>query len=293
MVDGLIPHHQERVMAEWKIAAVQMDCRFGEKARNLHAVRTKLCEAAGQKAQLVVFPECALTGYCFTSKGEALPYTEPIPGPATETVGADCRRLGVWAAFGLLERDGRSGNLFNACALVGPRGEVHGYRKIHLPCLGIDRFATPGDRPFAVHDLGGLRVGMNICYDGSFPEASRILALLGADLLLLPTNWPVGASACALVPARALENHLYYAAVNRVGDERGFHFQGRSRIADCSGEYIAASTGDGEEILYAMIDPEAARRKRVVKIPGEYEVDRIGDRRPEMYGLLCEPRAER
>jgi 5-aminopentanamidase len=279
-------------MAEWKIAAVQMDCRFGEKSRNLEVVRIRLRDAAGQKAQVIVFPECALTGYCFTSKAEALPHTEPIPGPATEAVGADCRRLGVWAAFGLLEIDGRSGSLFNACALVGPRGEVHSYRKIHLPCLGIDRFATPGDRPFAVHDLGGLRVGMNICYDGSFPEASRMLALLGADLLLLPTNWPVGASACALVPARALENHVYYAAVNRVGDERGFHFQGHSRIANCSGEYLAFSEGDREEILYATIDPEDARRKRVVKIPGEYEVDRIGDRRPEMYGLISEPKGK-
>ena len=93
--------------------------------------------------------------------------------------------------------------------------------------------------------------------------------------------------------ARALENHVYYAAVNRVGDERGFHFQGHSSIRDCSGACLAASTGDGEEILYAVIDPNEARRKRVVKIPGEYEVDRIGDRRPEMYGLVCEPRGKK
>jgi predicted amidohydrolase len=284
---------KERIMATWRIACVQMDCHLGEKVRNLDTVRTKLREAAGQQAQLVAFPECALTGYSFTSKAEALPYAESIPGPATEAVAADCRRLGVWAVFGLLELDISSGDLYNACALVGPRGQVYGYRKIHLPCLGIDRFATPGDRPFAVHDLGGLRVGINICYDGSFPEASRILALLGADLLLLPTNWPVGASACALVPARALENHVFYAAINRVGDERGFHFQGRSRVADCSGEFLAASAGDEEEILYAAIDPEVARAKRVVKIPGEYEVDRINDRRPEMYGLICEIRGKK
>jgi predicted amidohydrolase len=276
-------------MAVWKIACVQMDCHFGAKERNLESVRGKLREAVGQGAKLVVFPECALTGYCYTSKAEALPHAESIPGPATEILGAECRRLGAWAAFGLLEIEARSGNLFNACALVGPRGEVHGYRKIHLPTLGVDRFSTPGDRPFAVHDIGGLRVGMTICYDGSFPEATRVLALLGADLVVLPTNWPAGASACALVGARALENHVYYAAVNRIGDERGFHFQGNSRIVDCAGEFISASSGDAEEILYAVIDPEAARQKRVVKIPGEYEVDRIADRRPDMYRLLCEP----
>ena len=75
----------------------------------------------------------------------------------------------------MLERDGA--RLFNACALVGPTGLVANYRKIHLPFLGVDRFTTPGDRPFAVHDLGGLRVGMTICYDGSFPESARVLML--------------------------------------------------------------------------------------------------------------------
>jgi predicted amidohydrolase len=275
-------------MAAWKIAGVQMDCRLGDKVGNLKVVRARLREAAGEHAQLIIFPECALTGYCYTSKAEALPHAEPIPGPAVSVLAEDCRNLGVWAVVGLLEHDEAAGELFNACVLIGPQGQSPSYRKIHLPLLGVDRFTTPGNRPFAVHDLGGLRVGMNICYDGSFPESSRVLALLGADLVVLPTNWPTGASACALVAARALENHIYYAAVNRVGQERGFHFLGQSRIADCSGDFLALSAGDVEEILYATVDPDEARRKRVVKIPGEYEVDRIGDRRPEMYGVLCQ-----
>src|SRR6202030_44525 len=109
------------------------------------------------------------------------------------------------------------------------------YRKAHRPFLGVDRFTAPGDRPFAVHDLGGLRVGIHICYDGSFPESARVLTLLGADLVVLPTNWPPGAAGTAkyLVPARALENQVFYAAVNRVGTERGFAFIGRTRIIDC------------------------------------------------------------
>jgi 5-aminopentanamidase len=156
----------------------------------------------------------------------------------------------------------------------------------------VDRFTTPGDRPFAVHDLGGLRVGINICYDGSFPEAARVLVLLGADLVLLPTNWPTGALTAAryIVPARALENHIYYAAVNRVGEERGFHFIGQSRIVDCAGETLAAGKADVEDIIYAEVDPAWARDKQVVKIAGKYEINRVADRRPEMYGPLCEPR---
>jgi predicted amidohydrolase len=277
----------------WKIAGVQMDCRLGEKAHNLEAIRTRLHEAHGQGAKLVVFPECALTGYCFDSKDEAWPFAEEIPGPATEVLARDCRALGIWTALGLLEARPSDGALFNACALIGPDGMAASYRKVHLPYLGVDRFTTPGDREFAVHDLGGLRVGMTICYDGSFPEAARCLMLRGADLVLLPTNWPTGAmrSAKVLVPARALENQIYYAAVNRVGQERGFSFIGRSQIVDCNGEALAASDDDRPTVLYAEIDPAKARNKHVVFIAGKYELHRTAHRRPELYGALSEPRA--
>ena len=223
-------------MPTWRIATVQMDCKLADRAANLDAVRARLREAANKGAQVVVFPECILTGYCFESKAEALAYAVPLPSSTTETLAEDCRRLGVWMIVGLLERAGE--DLFNACALIGPNGFVAGYRKAHLPCLGVDRFVTRGERPFAVHDLGGLRIGMNICYDGSFPETARILMLLGADLVVLPTNWPVGSEGTVkfLIQARALENTIYYAACNRVGEERGFRFIGRSRIVNVDGE---------------------------------------------------------
>jgi predicted amidohydrolase len=278
-------------MPTWKIAGVQMDCRLADKAHNLAVIRARLRDAARQGARLVVYPECALTGYCYESRAEALPHAEPVPGPFTATLAADCRELGVWAAVGMLEHDPSTDGLFNACALVGPPGLVAVYRKIHLPFLGVDRFTTPGDRPFAVHDLGGLQVGMNICYDGSFPESSRVLTVLGADVVLLSTNWPTGALSTVrfAVQVRAFENRIYYAAVNRVGEERGFRFIGQSRLVDCDGELLAEAGSEGEEIICAEIDPERARRKKLVKIPGKYELDRIKDRRPEMYGPLCEP----
>ena len=194
-----------------------------------------------------------------------------------------------------IESDPATGKLFNACGLVGPTGFVTGYRKAHLPCLGADRFTDPGDRPFAVHDVGGLRVGMSICYDGSFPESARVLMLLGADLVVLPTNWPTGAATTVkyLVQARALENHIYYAAVNRVGEERGFRFIGQSRIIDVTGELVAASEGDTPAILYAELDPERPRNKQIVKIPGKYELHRTADRRPEMYEPICRPHSQK
>jgi predicted amidohydrolase len=274
-------------MTAWNIAAVQMDCQLGKREENLAGVRARLSVAANQEARLVIFPECILSGYGFGSRAEALPHAETLPGPSTEALAADCRRLNVWTVVGLLERDGD--RLFNAAALVGPLGFIAGYRKVHLPCLGVDRFTTPGDRPFAVHDLGGLRIGINICYDGSFPESSRVLALLGADLIALPTNWPPNAwrNPKFVVPTRAIENHVYYAAVNRIGEESGFRFIGQSRIVDCSGDLLATSENDDNTILYAEIDPERARRKRIINIPRQYEVDRVADRRPEMYEKVC------
>ena len=200
-----------------------------------------------------------------------------------------CRQHGCFCVFGLLERDGP--RLFNACVLSGPSGLVATYRKVHLPYLGIDMFADPGDTPFAVHDAGGIKVGMHICYDGAFPEPARVMALLGADLLVLPTNWPTHSECAAehMIPTRAMENTVYVMAVNRVGEESGFRFIGGSSIVDPSGRRLAQAGADSEETLYAEIDPSLARRKRLVRVPGKHEVNRIADRRPRFYQILTQP----
>jgi len=271
----------------WTIAGVQMDCQLGNVAANRDAVCRQITETARHGARLTVFPECTLTGYAFDSLAEAMPHTEPIPGPSTRIIAESCRDLKIWAVVGLLERDGE--RVFNSCALIGPDGLHATYRKVHSPFLGVDRFTTPGDRPFAVHDIGGLRIGMTICYDGSFPESTRVLMLLGADLVVLPTNWPVGAEStvCHLVQSRALENHLYYAAINRAGIERGTRFIGQSKIVNVNGSLLAEGPAEGESVLYGEIDPERARNKSIVRIPGKYQLHRVNDRRPEMYGPIC------
>jgi predicted amidohydrolase len=127
-------------MPRWKIAAVQMDCALADKTKNLDTIRDRLREAKQNGAQLVIFPECALTGYCFESKAEAGVHAESIPGPGTQLLAADCAELNIWAVVGLLEAG--VDKLFNACTLIGPAGVVSNYRKIHLPFLGVDRFTT-------------------------------------------------------------------------------------------------------------------------------------------------------
>lgn len=276
-------------MTAWKFAVVQMDVTLGQKAANLERIVSWTEQAARNGARLVAFPECALTGYCFDSWDEANAFAEPIPGPSTQRLVEVCQRWDCYVAFGLLEHS--DGRLFNACALVGPNGVVGAYRKIHLPFLGVDRFATPGDRPFQVHSTGPARIGLHICYDGSFPESARVMALMGADILLLPTNWPPGAelTAAYVVNTRALENHVYYAAVNRVGTERGFRFIGHSRICDPHGRTLQEADEHSEMVLYAEADLELARTKRIVRVPDKHIIDRFADRRPEMYGKIVEP----
>lgn len=272
-----------------RVAAIQMEPKLAEVARNLEVILDRLRQAASEGAGLAVFPECALTGYCYTSKSEAMEVAEPIDGPSLHRLGEACASLGVHAVVGHIERDGD--RLFNACTLVGPRGVVGSYRKVHMPCMGLDKLADPGDRPFAVHEADGLRVGMHICYDSGFPEAGRVMALLGADLLVIPTNWPTHAeTAAAHIPAcRALENTVYCMAVNRVGEERGFSFIGRSSIAAPNGEILATASPDREEILYADVDTAIARQKRLVRRPGLHEVNRFADRRPRFYDPIVAP----
>jgi len=272
-----------------KIAAVQMDIHLGHVDRNLNALEERLRETAGNGAQLTVFPECAVTGYCFENLDEARPFAEQVPGPATERLAGLCAELKVYAVFGMLEHDGD--RVFNTAVMVGPEGFLGSYRKTHLPFLGVDQFVNFGDREYEVHSAGDLRVGLNICYDAAFPEASRTLTLLGADLIALPTNWPPGAECVAghALNTRAMENGVYFAAANRVGEERGFHFIGLSRICGPRGETLATAEDDSETILYADIDPDRARDKRVVREVGRHAIDRLADRRPELYGRLIEP----
>lgn len=271
-----------------KVAAVQMDIKILERERNLGKILANLETAARAGAKIVVLPECALTGYCFGSRDEAAPVAETIPGPSTLKIAEAAKRLDVTAVVGLLEREGD--RIYNAAAVVGPEGVLGVYRKLHLPFLGIDRFVALGDRAFPVFETRHGRVGVNICYDCSFPESGRVLKLKGAQLLAISTNWPRGSDSWEHMPkVRATENHMVVVAADRVGEERGVRFTGHSQIVDFGGR-VLGEAGDSEEtIVYGEVDLAAADQNRVVRVAGEWEFDRIAARRPEMYGTITEP----
>jgi len=171
--------------------------------------------------------------------------------------------------------------------MFGPDGLVGVYRKSHLPWLGLDRFVTAGDE-LKVFDTPLGKIGILICFDIRMPEPARALSLQGADIICLPTNWPDSAqpSSDVICPARTLENHVYLAAANRVGEENGFHFIGRSKIIAPGGHILAALDNTDEGVAIAEVDFEKARAKRVVREEGEYELDLFGARRPELYSDL-------
>ena len=272
-----------------KIACVQTDVVFKDINANLSSLEATVRSEVAQGTQLTVFPECFSTGYCFDSLPEAMAFGESVPGPSTDRVAKLCAELKTYVVFGMLEKSGDQ--LFNVAVLIGPDGLIGSYRKVHLPYLGVDRFTTPGDRPFEVFEAAGVRIGMLICYDGGFPEAARVLSIRGADLIVLPTNWPPGGSYMAefSINCRAMENGIYFAAVNRIGTENGFSFIGKSRICSPVGATIMSIDDASAGIMRTEIDPLIARTKRIVRVPGKHLIDRMADRRPEMYGAICEP----
>ncbi len=267
-----------------RLAGVQLNPLIGEAETNVSRTIYSAAAAAKRGASMVVYPECSLTGYCFDSAVEAREAAIEREGKELKLLAEMAGELGVSLVVGYLERTGSG--IGNTVSILSPGGETAHYRKTHLPHLGADRFVEAGNEPLRLFDAAGLKTGLLICYDASFPEASRLLALAGADLILLPTNWPEEAEGKALfLPnARAYENVIYFASINRVGTERGFAFHGVSRICDPEGKTLVEGPRDDEAILIADIDPERARTKRIERRPG-YWLDRIAQRREDLYRL--------
>ena len=222
----------------------------------------------------MVFPEAFVTGYNIGA-GRLAELAEPADGPAVQRLAAIARRAGIAILAGYAERDGDA--VYNSAVLVDRDGSTAAnYRKTHL--FGhVDREAFTAGDGFALADLDGLRVGVLVCYDIEFPEAARALALRGAQLIAVPTSLmePAVEVAETLVPARALENQVFVAYANRVGDEGDLHYVGRSCVAGPTGAVTRAAP-EGETLLIADVDPAALDRARE-------RLFYLGDRRPPLY----------
>lgn len=276
-----------------KVAVAQMDPKLGKVNENLNKILSMISEAARNGARLIIFPECALTGYMFNSLEEAKGIPETIPGPSSERIAALTKKENVYVVYGTLEQSGSK--IYNAAALIGPEGLIGKVRKLQPPHMGIDNFCEPGNEVPRVYKTPIGNIGIFICMDAVFPEHARVLALAGADIFAVPTNTPAGTDYVASVfqATRALENHCFDLYANRCGVEKGSAFMGMSMLIGVWGEVIVkankaamdGSTLATEEIIYAVIEPEQARNKRMEG--NGWWCDLWEARRPELYGSIC------
>jgi len=262
-----------------RIGIAQTSPLFGERDRNI-ADAFRLIES--ERADLWVLPELFASGYQFRSVAELRELSERVPGGSTtEALVEHAGRHGCYIVAGLPERDGDK--LYNSSVLVGPEGFVAGYRKIHLFYRETLHF-SPGDHPFAVVDIGPCKIGMMICFDHLFPESARSLALLGADVICHPANLVMPDLAQRTMATRALENGVFTATANRVGEEsrtdETLVYTGQSQIVGPEGEILARLSSDRAEISVLEIDIERARKKRITE-----HNDKLADRHPEHYAL--------
>jgi predicted amidohydrolase len=264
-------------MPQLRTALLQSSGTLGDTAGNLKALDEAAERAAGAGAGLLVAPEMYLTGYAIG--GDVARLAEAADGMSARAIGEIARRHGVAVLYGYPERDGET--VYNSAQLIGPDGaSLANYRKTHLfGCFEQESF-TPGGVQVVQAELGGLRIGILICYDVEFPENVRAHALAGTDLLLVPTAQmhPFQFVAEHLVPVRAFESQMYVAYVNRTGPEGEFEFVGLSCLAGPDG-VVRTRAGRGEDMVFGEVDPEflAASREH-----NPY----LRDRRPGLYGSL-------
>ncbi|MGI6328834.1 MAG: carbon-nitrogen hydrolase family protein [Dethiobacteria bacterium] len=274
-------------MKSFQVASIQIDINIGHKEENLAKAVHYLKQAAAAGANLAVFPECALSGYLYDSKEEAEYFAESLQGPSLKKISAICKEMQLYTVYTLLERADNC-NIYNTAVLLGPDGIIACYRKTHLPYLGVDRFVTAGENPYKIIDTPLGKIGLMICYDLRFPEPARILSLLGAQVILLPTNLSKGGEAHLnfFLKARACENRVFIISANRIGEEKGSVFVGRSQIVDPSGNCLAEASSDKEEIISCIIEPHQADNKRIIVIPHKYEMHIFNDRKKQLYGPI-------
>lgn len=272
------------------LAVVQFAPTFANPKENTERIRDYIASCAKAGAHLAVFPEAALTGYCFSTREEAENSAISREAPYLLQIEKTCAQTKCGVIVGFAEQENQ--DLYNSAAFYTPSGLLGIYRKTHLPLLGLDRFAKRGDRLEPFESPYG-KIGILICFDNRFPESARTLALKGAEIICLPTNWPQTAEKNSdwVCPTRAMENHVFFAAANRVGEEKGFRFVGRSKIISPSGEILASADHTEETVLVAQIEPAKARSKHVVIRPKEYELNLWGERRPDLYSVIAREEA--
>ena len=274
------------------VACVNFEPVVGDKAATLEKIKDFTIRAANQGANIVVFPEAALTTCSGFPLEEAPAFAETIPGPATDAIKKIAAQYNVYVCFGLIERKGD--NLYNAAPVIGPMGVLGVYHKVH-PFKPMEPWATPGSEYPLIETPWGP-IGVGTCYDNyCFPEVSRVYAVRGARILLHPTAFPEFPDATDYrdfykntLGVRSIDNHMFVASANSCGTWYDYSV---GKLVTCIGHsaifgpkpgqmnyYIyAGPCGTEEEIVSATLDL-VSLENLVIGTKTVFE-----DRRPETY----------
>jgi 5-aminopentanamidase len=267
-----------------RVAVQQLAPTLGDVEANRALALGAIREAIDAGADVVVLPELITSGYLFSSRDEV----------AAAAIGRDHDILREWAeaaaradvviVAGFCER-GDDGEIYNSAALLDAGGLRAVYRKLHLWDAEKLLFAPGTEAPPVVQTRAG-RIGVVICYDLEFPELTRAVALAGAQLLAVPTNWPLvprpdgeRPPEAVVAMAAARVNRMAVACADRMGTERGLEWTGGATIVGVDG-WVAAETRE-PGLLLADLDLAPALDKRLTE-----HADAFGDRRPELYAQL-------
>jgi 5-aminopentanamidase len=272
-----------------RVAVQQLAPVLGDPEANAQLSVAAIREAADAGADVVVLPELMTSGYVFADATEAARAAIAPDHAILRAWAGEAARADLVVVGGFAER-GADGNTYNSAAVLDAGGLRAVYRKLHL-WDGEKRRFTPGDAlpPVVATRVG--RVAVVICYDLEFPELTRAVALGGAQLLAVPTNWPLGPRPegehppeTVIAMATARMNRIAIACADRLGTERGQAWTGGSSIVGVDG-WVAAQTRE-LGMAIAEVDLDAADDKRFTGLAHAFD-----DRRPEHYGAVAEPRS--
>ena len=250
------------------VALIQMSCG-ADPARNVRTAIDEIARAARGGAKLICLPELFRSLYfCQKQDYKCFQLAEPIPGPTTQLLSTAAKKHKITLVSSLFEK--RAGGLYHNTAVVfGPNGKILGtYRKMHIPDdPGFNEkfYFTPGDTGFQPIDTPVGRLGILVCWDQWYPEAARLMALRGAQILIYPTaiGWARGEKkdVCqtqrsawqTIQRSHAIANGLFVLSINRTGREKNLDFWGTSFVSNPMGRVVAEASTSRAEIVRASL----------------------------------------
>lgn len=259
-----------------KIAQIQTCPVLGDEEHNINEIENYLAKCKG--ADIIILPELANSGYNFvTRENAALFAVDNHHDKYINFLKSHASQLNCVIISGYFEVC--SDKYYNSSILVKPDGSTTNYRKVHL-FMNEKNIFEPGDIGFPVTEYKDVKIGMLVCFDYLFPEAWRILALKGAEIIAHPANL-VTLNARKVVPAQAIMNRVFVATTNRVGVDNGLVFNGNSSVCNPTGDIISHFNETETGTLLTDINPEEAKNKMITELNHV-----INDRHPEMYSGL-------